>query len=46
MSTSASAVDGDFEGTADLPHPVIGQPAESRDEYGNRDALDRVEVDR
>jgi hypothetical protein len=45
-SASGSAVDRDFESTTDLPHPGIGQPAESRNEYAGRDALDRVEVHR
>ena len=44
-TASASAVDGDLESTADLAHAGIGQPSESRDEHGDPDALDGVEVD-
>ena len=42
---SVGAVDCDCQSGADLPHPVIGQPAEAFDEDCDRDRLDRVEVD-
>jgi hypothetical protein len=43
---SVPAIDGDRQGAADLPHPDVGEPSESLYEDGDRDALDRVEVDR
>src|SRR5690625_5900137 len=41
---SASAVHGDRQSGADLPHAPIGEPAESFHEHGHGDGLDRVEV--
>jgi hypothetical protein len=34
------------EGSTDLAHPVIGHPAKAFDEKRDRDAFDRVQVDR
>ena len=42
---SALTVDGDLEGGTDLAHPAVAQPPDAVDEHGDRDALDRVEVD-
>ncbi len=42
----ARAVDRNLKGSADLPHPSVGQPAKPADEYCDRDAFDRVQVDR
>lgn len=43
--SSASTVDGDFEGFADLVHAVVAESAQALDQRSNRDALDRVEID-
>lgn len=43
---SVRAVDGDSQGGADLPHPVLGQPAETFDQDGDRDRLHGIQVDR
>jgi len=39
-------VDRYLEGRADLTHPGVGQPAEPVDQNRDRDAFDRVQVDR
>ena len=41
----AAAGHGDFEGAADLIHPLVAETAEPFDERSERHALDRVEVD-
>ena len=41
----AVAGDGDFEGAADLAHPLVAETAEPFDQRPERHALDRVEVD-
>lgn len=43
---SVGAVDRDCKGRADVPHPGFGQPANAVNENCDRDALDRVQVDR
>ncbi len=45
-TAGSSAVDGDGEGAADLPHPFVAEPSEPVDEHAERHALHRVEVDR
>jgi cation-transporting ATPase E len=45
-AASASTVDGNLQGTADLPHARIAQPPEPGREHGHGDALDAVQVDR
>ena len=40
------AVDGNFESGAHLSHSLAAQSAEPVDEYSDRDALDRVKIDR
>ncbi len=42
MDVSSRAVDRDSEGSADLAHSGVAQPAKTFDEYGDRDTLDRV----
>jgi hypothetical protein len=42
---STRTVHGDFESDADLPHPLITEPSETLDKDGDRDTLDRVEID-
>jgi EmrB/QacA subfamily drug resistance transporter len=43
---SARAIDCDREGRTDLSHPGGGQSAKPVDEHRDRDAFDRVEIDR
>ena len=43
-SSTAVATNGDFERSADLPHPVVAQPTETLHERPDRHGLDRVEV--
>jgi len=43
---SASAVDSDLKGRADFAHPGVGKPAKSADQDYDRDAFDRVQVNR
>jgi len=43
---SVGAVDRDLEGRTDVPHTGFGQPAQPAHEDCDRDALDRVQVDR
>jgi hypothetical protein len=40
------AVDGDRQRRTDLTHASVGEPADSLDEHGERNALDRIQVDR
>lgn len=45
LHRSTSAVDRDLKSSADFVHAPVGQAAESRDEQGDRDALDGVQID-
>lgn len=42
---SSRTVDSDFKGFADLAHTGVCQPAQTFDEYRDRDTLKRVQVD-
>ena len=43
-AVSTLAVDCDFEGAADFVHARVCQSTESRDEQGDRDAFDGIQV--
>ena len=44
QTAGSTAVDGDRECVAHLPHPFVAEPSETVDEHAERHALHRVEV--
>ncbi len=43
---STGAIHCDLEGSAHFAHPCLAEPPEAFDDYGDRDALNGVEIDR